>query len=275
MDNGLNLIDSFINIGDFLKDLLDDDIMVAISDTEKILKYYPGRKLDVKEKEGTRLKPGDVMYECINKNERISKYVPKEIFGIPFKAISVPIRNENGSCIGCISIGKSLEKEKKLSDLSESVAAALQEIAANVDEMSIGANKIATSSHEISIQSENTKNKVKETDKILQYIKNISDQTNMLGLNASIEAARAGEHGRGFSVVAEEIRKLSDQTKNAIVDIKNILENIQNSVEQMSAAVSSTDNFTKIQAKTTEKIVASIQELNSTTQILAEIAKEF
>ena len=58
-------------------------------------------------------------------------------------------------------------------------------------------------------------------------IQNIAEQTNMLALNATVEAARAGEHGKGFAVVASEIRKLADESKQAITKITSLTSNIQ------------------------------------------------
>lgn len=69
--------------------------------------------------------------------------------------------------------------------------------------------------------------RTKEIGGILDAISNISDQTNLLALNASIEAARAGEAGRGFSVVADEIRKLAEQSAKSADDVKRIVHNIQ------------------------------------------------
>ena len=71
---------------------------------------------------------------------------------------------------------------------------------------------------------------IEMTKSITDFIKKISTQTNLLGLNASIEAARAGEQGKGFSVVAQEVQKLSLSTSEAVEKIEEIIDDIYSSV---------------------------------------------
>jgi len=74
----------------------------------------------------------------------------------------------------------------------------------------------------------------KKVTESLSMITGVADQTNLLALNASIEAARAGEHGRGFAVVAEEVKKLSQHTKEAAIDVATTLQGFNDRVNEMT-----------------------------------------
>lgn len=100
-------------------------------------------------------------------------------------------------------------------------------------------------------------NQVGEVDEILKAIEGISQQTNLLALNAAIEAARAGEHGKGFAVVADEVRKLAEQSMNATKSVGTILANIKQdtaeSVQIMDVVYTEAENGLAITENTSNK----------------------
>ena len=121
----------------------------------------------------------------------------------------------------------------------------------NVDNASKNILSSLEKFNEVKVKGTNLEGRAKDITNIVSIVSGISEQTNLLALNASIEAARAGEQGRGFSVVAESIRKLAEQSKDAVLEINS---NLDQFVAEIKSLVGHIDVQYDVLAKETDSL---------------------
>ena len=156
---------------------------------------------------------------------------------------------------------------KALEDVSQGAKA--------MEELHAHAQNVEKDNKETVAYVEALNERAKQVENILSTIVNISSQTNLLALNASIEAARAGEAGRGFAVVAEEIRVLSEQTKNATQNITEILTELNNDVTSVTTSINHSVEAVEQQNQLIEETKNKFDEIDSGVSELMSVINNF
>jgi methyl-accepting chemotaxis protein len=199
--------------------------------------------------------------------------LPKEVYGVPFKSISVPIKDETGKVIGCIALGMSLKNQERLEQAVRTLSATSEEVMAFAEELASSAEELARRMGAVEKMKREMEEQINRTEEILTFIKNIAMNSNILGINAAIEAARAGKEGKGFSIIANEVRKMAENSAASVKKIEMIAEEIKQKMSSISEEIGKTFELSKNQASTSSEISNAIQELNKLVTDLENIAK--
>jgi len=175
------------------------------------------------------------------------------------------------------------------------MSAAVREVASNAlhtateitkvnDQTVEGKNILAQSVNHIQQLSESVKNAVTVIEKlsvnsaniasVLDVIRSIAEQTNLLALNAAIEAARAGEQGRGFAVVADEVRTLASRTETSTQDIQRMIEELQRGVNDAVKSIESGASLTTSTVTLASQTQDALDEILNSTSKVSEMSTQ-
>lgn len=261
------ILASFATVAPFFNDIVPGDMGISVIKDGKYIAYVPAQSLNLGNKVGEPVK-GAVSKRCLETGQPVSETISRErsSYGIPYAALALPIK-DGSKVIGCITTSVPIEKQEKLTSVADHVAAASQELTAGMDDLQGKLQTVAKASSDLDKLSLELAGTSKKTDDIVAFIRNVANQTNLLGLNAAIEAARVGEMGRGFGVVAEEVRKLATASADSVHQITQALQQIRNSIDLVARKSSDIDT-------TINQEVAAIKEMAQASQDLAGMAAE-
>ena len=152
-----------------------------------------------------------------------------------------------------------------------------EQVRQTVDSISHLADDVTHTASEV----EQLAGQVRDISKVLDVIRSIAEQTNLLALNAAIEAARAGEAGRGFAVVADEVRALAHRTQQSTREIEQMVSGIQqgtdkavNAMQNSNSRARSTLDVAKAAGQALDEIAAAISQINERNLVIASASEE-
>ena len=170
---------------------------------------------------------------ALNQTEQISSTIKEIASGAERSAEAIQSSAE--AVTEVTEIAEQVKKQvSRSNDHSQEMVHTLEESKQVIHSLVTGIEKLAKEQQQALISVNQLENHASEVNKVISLVGDIAEQTNLLALNASIEAARAGEHGKGFSVVAEEVRQLADQSAQAVQGISGIIENMQTEVKNVT-----------------------------------------
>lgn len=143
--------------------------------------------------------------------------------------------------------------------LSSNLARNFIQISETINSLAMDSQDIVNHQSELVTEIQQIEQHIKDITGVLKSVTKIADQTKILGINASIEAAHLGTSGKGFAVVAEEIRKLSESTKQTVGKVSTINETAERSITSTMQSANSTLDITSNQSASMEELSATVQ----------------
>lgn len=257
------LQNAFNELMPYMQNFFEDEIAFTMSTTDHFIKVVNSKNINMNAVSDDKLRPGGAAYECIKARKVVSLIVPEEVFGVKIKAIGIPVKGEHNEIVGSIVLVKSLKRTNEIEILTQSLLNSVNNISQVSKTLTAAIQKTVNDNSKILTEVNGAQDNAKNSDEVINFVKGVASQTNLLGLNAAIEASRAGEHGRGFSVVANEIRKLSNSSSKSINEINDILVKINNSINTIATSISSTTDTFENQLEQLKDMDTSIQNLDS------------
>lgn len=264
-------LEQAVNIAPFVKNFYDEDVSVYVFSPDTVVLAINNENLNLglQNDDSTSMYQKTVSMRCMREKHRLVARVPieKSQFGISYIAISNPLWN-NGELVGAITVVISDKRYDSLKKVGIELAELVRSSHTASEELSATSEELAATGKSMESIISVTRVGLEKINGISQDIRRISDQTSILGLNASIEAARAGDKGRGFVVVADSVRKLSEGAKQFALVISEDIKRVNASVNSLFEYIRNLSLVSENQAMDVVSLTKSLGEISNMAEDL-------
>lgn len=271
------VIEAFKHFAPVLVEMFSEGAFLYATDLTNFIETKSSKKFAIDSYPvGRELTQGDIAYKTVQTRQPQFGESPKERFGVPVAIACFPlfsIDNEQ-EIVGTLGIVLPKKTAAVLREMSVALESGLTDISSAIEQLAASAIEINANEESLNESIKDVIQITNEINDISAFIKDIAEETKLLGLNASIEAARAGEFGKGFGVVADEIRKLSSESKSTVPKMNSLTDTIRQKVEQAGTKSKASLDSSQEQASATEEITSSIEEITSMAAQLGQLANE-
>ncbi|WPP43761.1 methyl-accepting chemotaxis protein [Paenibacillus hunanensis] len=249
-----------------------EQFTISVYDETHIVYYYQRGNFDLGFKTGDPVAPGFENFKMLEDKVNPTRvFFPADMFGYPLEGITIPI-HEDGKLAAVFGIYYEQTNQQNLEGVVSESKSISESLVDMVQHVASHAQQLQATSEQILQNSRITVEKSSKINEVASLIKEISEQTNLLGLNAAIEAARVGELGAGFGVVATEVRKLSVNAKQATGDIENALREVQESIRNMEREIEQITSSSQEQATLVGSFTDVIERLQASSTTMQELS---
>lgn len=268
------LREGFKHFAPIFTEMFTEGAFLAITDRENILQRQGSSKYDIPTVQiGTTITNAPTVVEALETGKVVVFDDDTMEYGPAYRIIITPYFDEvTREVIGVFNLCRPKQTEYDIVNMSTSLENHIEGVSSAIQQLASSASVIHNNEQDLNYVIEEIAVLSRKIMDIGNIIKSIADRTNMLGLNAAIEAARAGAAGNGFTVVAQEIRNLSEQSKSNVPIIQKLTEDILSKVEDSKLKSMASLSSSQEQAAATEQITASIEELQTVSSELIRIA---
>ena len=225
----------------------------------------------------------DYLSDFSGKSEYHSTFRMKNKEGIYswFQSEGKALRDETGFPIRVAGTIRNIQEQKTKEQMANELEERVIDLTSSIAEMVVGITAINSQAQDVAHMQEESnqaalhlQEAAKETKIVSDFIRGIAEETNLLGLNAAIEAARVGEQGKGFGVVANHVRSLASNSKDATTSIERSLHNMDASIQQILEQMNQLSDLVQSQAALTEQVNASMEDINQMGERIIKFTKQ-